>query len=540
MRTRTALIPATLLALLSCATQTTPTGGPKDEKPPRLVRSSPDSAQRNFKGASIELTFSELVRLENPREEIIITPSLGKKTQFKNRDNKVTIEPELPWRENTTYTINFREGVKDVTEGNTAPNLLLAFSTGPDLDTLQIEGIVTHALRETVPEDITIAVYSADTFNIMSHAAEYFTKSNDTTGAFRITNLKQGKYRIYAFDDKNKNLKVESKTEAFAFKSIPIELDTNVTRIALPLVRIDSRPLKLTTVRNQSTTNTIRFTKQLLDYTIKSAPRVVSSFGSDQSEIIAHYPDIDGGPAIDSMQIAFHASDSIGQKVDTTFYIRRSDADKIETAFTSSATEPRLDAETGDLQFEIKFNKPIKSIIPDSLYILSDTATIIPVPIKKPRLDTIRNRLFINERLTITDSLSTPKLHIGVGFLISIDSDSSKADSKQLKITDPSVTAMLLAEVQTKHPHFILQLLDGFDKVIATSIDQKAYTFKNLDPQTAKLRVILDTNANGVWDTANVLTNTESERIVYYKNSEGKFEIPLRANWEVGPLVIRL
>src|SRR5205085_2581106 len=159
----------------------------------------------------------------NPREEIIITPSIGKKTQFKLKDSKVIIEPEFPLRENTTYTLNFREGIKDATEGNIAEDLRLSFSTGPDLDTIYISGTVRDALTEKLPENITVAIYQADTFNIFQHTPEYFTKSTKAA-TYKITNLKAGTYRIYAFDDKNKNLKVESQSESFGFLSEPIQL----------------------------------------------------------------------------------------------------------------------------------------------------------------------------------------------------------------------------------------------------------------------------------------------------------------------------
>ena len=60
-----------ILLLWGCANQTTPTGGPKDETPPRLLRSVPANKERNFKGKNIELVFDETVALNNPKDEIL-------------------------------------------------------------------------------------------------------------------------------------------------------------------------------------------------------------------------------------------------------------------------------------------------------------------------------------------------------------------------------------------------------------------------------------------------------------------------------------
>ncbi|HZB12634.1 MAG TPA: Ig-like domain-containing protein, partial [Chryseolinea sp.] len=66
------------LFALSCARQTAPTGGPKDSIPPTLITSIPKAGQINFKGNSIELTFSEPIFLNNPKDELLITPAIGK------------------------------------------------------------------------------------------------------------------------------------------------------------------------------------------------------------------------------------------------------------------------------------------------------------------------------------------------------------------------------------------------------------------------------------------------------------------------------
>ena len=49
--------------IFSCANQTAPTGGPKDEDPPVLISSSPTDRQINFQKNTVELEFDEQLKL---------------------------------------------------------------------------------------------------------------------------------------------------------------------------------------------------------------------------------------------------------------------------------------------------------------------------------------------------------------------------------------------------------------------------------------------------------------------------------------------
>jgi uncharacterized protein (DUF2141 family) len=526
------LLPLLILAL-SCATISSPTGGPQDEDPPILISSRPDSAQRNFQGRDIQLTFNELLKLENPKEEIIITPSLGKRTKFILKDERVTIEPELPFRENTTYTISFREGIQDATEGNAPEDLRLAFSTGPDLDTLSISGTIRDALKEAIPENITVALYEADTFDIFQHTPDYFTKSKKKDGTFRITNLKPGNYRIYAFDDKNKNLKVESQSEAFGFSSQPISLQNNAQNITIAMARVDSRPLKLTSVRTMADINTLRFNKPVSSYKITPPVPVLTTFGTTQSEVIAYYP-ASSNPS-DSLSVSLSALDSLDQRLDTTIYLKRTDRERIEESFAAKTTQPLYNGETGEFEFKVTFNKHIRAFTNDSIYILSDTSTVIPVDLNLAQLDTARKQLAYKQKLQVKDSLIAPLLRLGKAAFISIDNDSSRNQSLDVEALYQHTTATLLIEVVTDQKNYIIQLLDTQGNIVASATNDPKPVFRFLKPQTLTLRAIIDTNGNGKWDTVNYLTNREAERAVYYLNSEKKTAIPLRANWEVGP-----
>ena len=103
-----------IMTLASCANQTTPTGGPQDKTPPLLLSSSPTHNQKNFKGNKVELVFNEAIQLREAKEQIIITPSPAKEITFTAKKNTVIVEPETKWKDSTTYSILFRESVRDL------------------------------------------------------------------------------------------------------------------------------------------------------------------------------------------------------------------------------------------------------------------------------------------------------------------------------------------------------------------------------------------------------------------------------------------
>jgi uncharacterized protein (DUF2141 family) len=531
--------PATILLLClffyQCATVTNPDGGPKDEAPPTLVESTPTNNQVNFTGHKLELTFTELIKLQNPKEQIIIIPPVGKRTQFIAKKNRLEIIPEKELEPNTTYAIKFRNAVQDLTEGNPVPNLNLAFSTGPIIDSLKISGTIKETLSEVVPEGITIALFSADTFNIFKHTPSYFTES-DKTGAFTLTNLKPGVYRIYAFKDTNKNLIVESKTEKFGFQPAPINLNSNIKGILINLVNIDSRPLQITSLRQQADLNTIRINKQITNYRINSTANPAHIFGTDQTEILIYHP----AQIQDSLAIRFTATDSLNQKIDTLLYTKKGKGDRIKQTFITTPTTPEYLQETTTLSLQIKYNKPILQINLDSILFIQDSTKQNFLETKNIKFDTLAREINITNTLKLNnDPKSKKSLHFGKGYLISIDGDSSKSENKPISPKTIETTGTLLVQIQTKETHYITQVLNSSNKIIAQTTNQPNSTFKYLNPEAIKLRLIIDKNQNGKWDTANYLTNTEPEPIIYYMNTDKSYTTPIRANWEVGPLIIK-
>jgi len=64
-----------MLLIHACANRGTgPTGGPKDITPPRVMKSFPANGALNFKKKQIQIDFDEMISIEKPTENVIISP----------------------------------------------------------------------------------------------------------------------------------------------------------------------------------------------------------------------------------------------------------------------------------------------------------------------------------------------------------------------------------------------------------------------------------------------------------------------------------
>jgi uncharacterized protein (DUF2141 family) len=530
-----------LIITSACASVAMPTGGPKDETPPELISSIPAINEKNFKGNSIELDFNEDIKLKDPKEEILITPSLGKETKFTSKKRKVVIEPELPWTDNTTYNITFREGIQDLTEGNPTDNLRLAFSTGPTIDSLNIYGNVTQTFSDRIPEKITVAIYQADTFNIFNHTPTYFTKTNKK-GKFSIENLKAGDYYIYAFDDKNKNLKVDSKTEKFTFQTSKVSLPAEKKdSIDLSLISVDSRRIAISAIRSTDKTTRIRFNKQTDSLKIfnLNKDQGIHFYGENKSELIVYQ----NFPKQDSIPVRLLATDSVGFRIDTLIYLKYSETKTAQEGFRTKEISAKYNPMNKIFSHKISYNKPITTIQYDSILLTYDSTDVRKIPKENITLDTLQNILTLTtpietiipegEKIPIQPTLTYKKTA-----LITLEEDSSKLILTKVPVITEEESAIVSIKIKTTEPNYEVQIVDRNETIVQSAKNVKEYNFRFLPPDEYKIRVLVDTNNNGKWDAGNFYKKTEPERIVKYVSDEGKKTFPIRANWEYGPLLI--
>src|SRR5690554_457157 len=236
-----------LLFIASCARQSSPMGGPKDEEPPQLLSSQPANESTNVKPSTIELTFSEYIKIENPTQQIIITPRINTdEIEFAAIRNRLTIDLNQELEDSTTYVFNFQKSVQDITEGNPAANLRLVFSTADKIDSLKFSGQVKHVFPEdNQVVDVLVGLYpEGDTTDLFT-APPYYVAQADSSGNFEISHIKAGNYDAYAWHDENNSLKAEHRSESYGFLNETVSIDQDITDVAFSLYRADYSELKI-------------------------------------------------------------------------------------------------------------------------------------------------------------------------------------------------------------------------------------------------------------------------------------------------------
>jgi hypothetical protein len=206
-----------------CAKVGSPSGGPKDEKPPEVTESNPPNKAKNWKSKDIEITFDEFIALKNLNDELIISPPLSERPVTRMRNKTLVIDLNQELRDSTTYTLNFGNAIADNNEGNILPDFEFVFSTGPVLDSLSLTGMALNAFNLN-PEKEKVAVMLYDNLSDSAPYRElplYVTRTSQE-GKFAINNIRPDTFRLFALKDANNNLKFDVPDEMIAFCDTPI------------------------------------------------------------------------------------------------------------------------------------------------------------------------------------------------------------------------------------------------------------------------------------------------------------------------------
>ncbi|MGM0667094.1 MAG: Ig-like domain-containing protein [Bacteroidota bacterium] len=203
----------------SCAKTSSPSGGPVDEEPPRVLDSQPPNGSVNFSSRSFKITFDEYFVLDNIDQALMVSPPLEKKPLVKTRGKTMIVEldEEEELNENKTYAFNFLNSIKDLNENNPLENFKYVFSTGDVIDSLSVTGHIYDAYNLEAGEEILLMLHAALPDSMPeSTLPDYITRAGEN-GSYRIDNVAAGEYKIYGLKDDNNNKLYDLPGEAFAF-----------------------------------------------------------------------------------------------------------------------------------------------------------------------------------------------------------------------------------------------------------------------------------------------------------------------------------
>ncbi|MDQ3535529.1 MAG: Ig-like domain-containing domain [Bacteroidota bacterium] len=553
----TLLIIFLTIFLSRCANVGQPTGGPKDIEPPRLTTTYPNDQALNFNDNKIQFIFSEPIKVEDVKKQIIITPPIEDEAYvLKIKNNLVTFQLKERLQPNTTYTINMGEAVRDITENNKAKNVKLGFSTGSFIDSLKITGRVTHLMQGKPALNAIVGLYNADdTLNIFNKRPLFLTRT-DSSGNYQLSNLKNGNFRIYAFLDKNDNLRNDPLTEAFGFKEDVIQLDSSINDVNIRLFRQDNRDLKMQSSRPDGQYFLIKFNKYVKNYDLSSNNSGVNIFHNiiEENKTIRVYNTF----SMDSIKASIVAFDTLDNKLEEEVTIKFITSRKPLETFSYTSFPSENERINENFKIEFSFTKPVIKVVTDSMFFQYDSLNIVNIdPETDFSWNKTKDKLILQKRLNkdlVSKNISTEaspqqgnrsltskpanegavQLYMAAGSFISVENDSSININKKFRFINPQETGTIEGNIETEVENFLIQLVDKNFKVISEIKNKKKYRFENLKPGEYKIRIFIDNDGDGSWTPGNINEFREPEDVVFLEEL-----ITIRGNWEMKDVNIR-
>lgn len=206
-----------LVVAVSCASIGNPSGGPRDEDPPRFVRANPAPGSVNVNRQRIDLEFNENVNVKDAFNKVVVSPPSTQVPRVSSNGRNVTVNFQDTLIPNTTYTIDFGNSIEDNNESNKLSSFTYFFSTGPEIDTLQISGMVLSADGLEPQQGMLVGVYSNLSDTAFSTLPFERMAKTDDKGRFSILGLKPQEYRIFALNDLDNDYHRANPEEAMAF-----------------------------------------------------------------------------------------------------------------------------------------------------------------------------------------------------------------------------------------------------------------------------------------------------------------------------------
>lgn len=226
----------TIVALIcSCANRGYPEGGPKDETAPQIVKEEPYSYSTDFKQNKLRIYFNEYIQVKDANSNLMVSPPLKKKPTVSNRGKYIVVDfSRDTLKENTTYNVDFGTSIVDNNESNPLGFYRYVFSTGPEIDTMEMGGQVIDAESGEPLLKVLVALYKNHADSAAVNELPSYVALTDSSGHFRFTNIQDTLYRLVAFEDASSDYIYLPESENVGF------IDTLIKPVVYPAIRIDS------------------------------------------------------------------------------------------------------------------------------------------------------------------------------------------------------------------------------------------------------------------------------------------------------------
>jgi len=580
-------IVAMVLFFCHCAQITSPTGGKKDEIPPRVLKYSPQNETVNFTSRTITITFDEFFVLDNASEQILISPILKPKPTFKTKGKSLVIDlKECTLKENTTYTFFFGDAIKDYHEQNILHDFYYVFSTGDYIDSLSIHGFVKNAFDLKPQERVFVMLYTCVNDTIPCDSLPYLVQpeyiaQTKADGSFTLKNLAERDYRIFALKDQNRNFLFDMGEEiAFLDSLITPQAIINDSNHHTDCLTVATDSLKSVVTEPSTASDSLHhvhfdpnFVELYMFSEMDSTVRVIKKEVLDSVHVALYFscpttevsfsilsPTTENVPDsiphlltqwskehdTATLWFPYFINDSItlvvNQKeipLDTIeFSLKKHTAQIVRRKLAAIVEEviPVLNIFSnagGKLPFfstlELKFDAPVysRNLKGASFFINNDTIGIPLPPFFTS--DLFFQKLSLNYRFKEKTSY---QILIPSGSFTDIFGRSNDTTHISFTTDEPDIygSLVLFLTIPENKPPLLLQLLSDKEQIVQQHSITKSgkIDFGYLNPGKMILKIVYDTNNNGKWDTGHYLMKIQPESVLYFNKN-----IEVRANWDI-------
>jgi uncharacterized protein (DUF2141 family) len=558
-----------VLIMFSCANRAAgPTGGPRDSIPPVVLRSVPVNGAINYKKKEILVYFDENVTLDKVTDNFIISPPQQVQPVLKANARVLSVILEDELMDSTTYSLFFGNAIVDLNEKNPLENYQFAFSTGNEIDTLQVGGRLYDAWTLDPVQGIFVGLHRHEKDSALYTDKFIRVTKTDEEGRFLIRNVKAGTYSVYALGDSNRDFMYQP-GEAVSFFESTVVPEVNVKQrndtlwkdsVTIDTVRV------IRNVTYSPDTLILRLFKEKLkrQYLVKSErkePYSFSLFFNRPSDSLPQLTPLNFEPTTTlllqknstldslswwipdsavygrdtlSMTVKYLKTDSLFQLVeqlDTLSLVYRKP--QVSKKETKTVVKPLVVSTNISSVFDLnakirlQFAVPVSSVDTSKIALsMKKDSLTTPVPFTWQAIDSIGLQFQLDNSWEEGESY---ELKIDSAAFVSLYHNTNvefKSGFKTKTAEDYSTLKILLEPFDSLA---VLQLIDSKETVIQQQLAKvKGNMFQYVKPGDYFVKLFVDANRNGMWDTGELLNKKFPEQVLYFTK-----KLTLKANWEL-------
>ena len=573
--------------VVGCARMGQPDGGWFDDDPPEVIGCRPADQSTNISSKKISIYFNEYIKLEDATNKVIVSPPQLEIPEIKDAGKRIVVELQDSLKPNTTYTIDFSDAIVDNNEGNPLGNYTYSFSTGDQIDTMEVSGYVLDASNLEPVKGILVGLYDDLADSAFKTKPMIRVSRTDSRGRFVIKGVAHGTYRAYALKDADGDFCFNQKSEMIGFNHetyVPsskpdVKIDTiwrdslhidafkqtpythflpdDVTLLAFTHIQTDRYLLK--TERKDPEKFTMFFT-----YGHPDLPVIKGlNFNADSAFVIETRVEQDtinywlrDTTLINQdtlrMEVNYMMTDTLGNlvsQIDTLEVLAKTPYAKRQKELTKEIEKWQKEQERKkkrDETYDSIFPaKPLKPNYMLSQEIDPDKIIQIEIPAPLQHVDTAAVHLYsmIDSAWYEAPFTFKPIPHRLRFYEIqaewrpdteySLEIDSAAFEDIYGHVSDPykqGIKVKSLDEYSTLTSLPLrVRLLDKGDGIVKEVLAKDGVAFfEYVSPDKYYLSAFVDANGNGLWDTGDYDEDRQAESVYYYPR-----EIECKERWDV-------